>query len=64
MKRVLTLGAGFSYGHGVSKPRPALAHGFFSCDTADSLKVEYSALLRYPDDYLPTYGKNLNPAPL
>lgn len=51
MKKVLILGAGASFGHGRKKTKPPLAHDFFKCSSAESLKKTYSSLLRYLDDY-------------
>ncbi len=51
MNRVIILGAGASFGNGAGLTKPPLAHEFFMCDSAESLRDDYSVLLRYLDDY-------------
>ena len=51
MKRLSIFGAGASSGHGTDKSRPPMAHAFFTCSSSEAVKKEYTALLRYLDDY-------------
>ena len=51
MSRVLILGAGASFGHGVLKePRPPLSAGFFSHPLTVSLAGDYEDLFQYIRD--------------